>query len=161
VNHRLRRAGAELDLEPSADSATLSVRGHLFVELADGRRLHATDGPVGARFGDFFGDHRVDRAQLEKAILGLVGKDRGRPRPPDLAWEQLRSVLSAERLVPDDEELLQLPFDLELSRTAASALGGVEGAVRSPAAGATLVLRVRDCGSVEVVVRSGRQPGVR
>jgi hypothetical protein len=47
VNDRLRRAGAELDLEPSADSATPVFLGHLFVELADGRRLHATDGSVG------------------------------------------------------------------------------------------------------------------
>ena len=90
---------------------------------ADGRRLHATDGSVGARFGDFFGNHRVDRAQLEKAILGLVGKDRGRPRPPDLAWEQLHSVLSAEGLVPDDEEMIQLPFDLELSGRLLQELG--------------------------------------
>lgn len=124
MNDRLTRAGARLDLEPSADDATLSVGGHLFVELADGRRLRATDGSVGARFGGFYGEHRVGRARVEKVILGLVGKDPERPRPPELAWRQLRRVLAHEGLVLDDRELIQLPFDVEFSDRLVQELSG-------------------------------------
>ena len=93
----------------------LAVSGRLFVELADGRRLRATGGAVGAAYGDFFGDRRVGRQDIEKSMLGLVGKDPDRPRPPRLAWEQLHGVLAREGLALSDDELTQLPFDIEFS----------------------------------------------
>ena len=54
---------------------------------------------------------------MEKAILALVGKDPERPRPPRLAWEQLRAALAHEGLSPDDEELVRLPFQVETIQT--------------------------------------------
>jgi hypothetical protein len=93
----------------------LAVSGRLFVELDDGRRLRATGGTVRASYGDFFRKRRVSRQDVEKSILGLVGKDPDRTRPPRLAWEQLSGVLAQEGLRLSDDELVRLPFDVEFS----------------------------------------------
>ena len=115
MTHGLASAGAEVGLEPSTSVETLAVAGRLFVELDDGRRLRATEGTVGARFGTLSGDGHVARREVEKAILALVGKDPDRPRPPRLAWEQLCAALAHEGLSPDEEELVRLPFQVELT----------------------------------------------
>jgi len=99
---------------PAGDYESVAVSGRLFVELADGRRLQATGGAVGARFGNADGQ-RISREDVERSILGLVGKDPHRPPPPHLAWEQLSGALAQEGLALSDEELGQLPFDVELS----------------------------------------------
>jgi hypothetical protein len=112
MSSEVLRAGAEVGL--GSPGFGLSVSGRLFVELADGRRLRATGGAVGARFGDVPG-HSISRGDVERSILGLVGKDPDRPPPPRLAWEQLSDVLAAEGLVLSITALGQLPFDVELS----------------------------------------------
>jgi hypothetical protein len=93
----------------------LAVSGRLFVELDDGRRLRATGGTVRASYGDFFRKRRVSRDEVERSILGLVGKDPDHTQPPRLAWEQLSGVLAREGLGLSDDELIRLPFDVEFS----------------------------------------------
>jgi hypothetical protein len=109
------RAGAEVGLgSPAGDHESVAVSGRLFVELADGRRLRATGGAVGARFGDADGQW-ISREDVERSILGLVGKDPDRPPPPHLAWGQLNDALAEEGLALSDMDLGQLPFEVELS----------------------------------------------
>src|SRR5437588_2239232 len=98
------RAGAEVGLGAPAGDRTLTISGRLFVELADGRRVRATGGADGATFGT----SRVSRKEVEKSILGLVGKNPDRPRPPRLAWDQLNGVLAQEGLTLSDDELIRL-----------------------------------------------------
>ena len=120
----LVRAGAEVGLaSPSGRRGILAVSGQLYVELADGRRLHGK-GRFGASYGDFFGDRRVTREEVERTVLRRVGKERLSPRR--LGWEQLRRVLADEGLVPSDEELMRLPFEIEFSDELVPALDGRE-----------------------------------
>lgn len=88
--------------------------GRLYVELRDGRRVRATGGSLGARFGNGLGE-RVSREDVERSILGLVGKDPDRRPPPHLAWCQLTDALAEEGLALDEANLGQLPFEVELS----------------------------------------------
>jgi hypothetical protein len=116
------RAGAEMRLgSPADDHEALAVWGRLFVALADGRRIHATGGQVGARFGRVAGQP-VSREDLGRAILGLVGKDPDKPPPRPLAWVQLSEDLAREGIALSDEELGKLPFDVELSDDILTAL---------------------------------------
>lgn len=116
------RAGAEMGVgSPAGDHEALAVWGHLFVELADGRRICATGGEIGARFGRVAGQP-VSREDVVRAILGLVGKDPDKPPPRPLAWVQLSDDLAQEGLALSDEELGQLPFDVELSGDVLTAL---------------------------------------
>jgi hypothetical protein len=115
-------AGAEMRLgSPAGDHEALAVWGRLFVELADGRRIRATGGQVGARFGRVAGQP-VSREDVGRALLGLVGKDPDKPTPRPLAWVQLSEDLAREDLALSDGELGQLPFDVELSEDILTAL---------------------------------------
>jgi hypothetical protein len=119
---RVVRAGADVGLgSPAGDHEALAVWGHLFVQLADGRRICATGGRVGARFGRVAGQP-VSRDDVVRAILGLVGKDPDKPAPRPLAWVQLSDDLAREGLALSGEELGQLPFDVELSEDVLTAL---------------------------------------
>jgi hypothetical protein len=110
------RAGAEVALgSPGGDVEALSVSGRLFVDLPDGRRVRATGGSVGARYGNVPGQ-RISREDVERSMLGLVGKDPDRPPPPHLAWKQLSDALAGEGLALSDADLGRLPFEVELSR---------------------------------------------
>jgi hypothetical protein len=116
MSSEVTRAGAEVGLGlPTGDPESVAVSGRLFVELADGRRLRATGGAVGARFGNVPGQ-RISREDVERSIRGLVGKDPDRPPPPRLAWGQLSDALADEGLALSDKDLGQLPFEVELSR---------------------------------------------
>jgi hypothetical protein len=108
------RAGAEMGLaEPAGEHEAVGIIGRLFVEFADGRRVRATGGNVGARFGRVAGQP-VTREDAVGSILSLVGKVPDE-RPPRLAWEQLSEDLKREGVVIGDEELAELPFTVELS----------------------------------------------
>ena len=54
--------------------------------------------------------------------MGLVGKDPDKPPPRPLAWVLLSEDLAREGLALSDEELGQLPFDVELSEDILTAL---------------------------------------
>ena len=89
------RAGAEVGLaSPPGRQGILAVSGRLYVELADGRRLHGK-GRFGASYGDFFGDRQVSREEVERTILRRVRK--APPSPRRFGWDQLWSVLAKER----------------------------------------------------------------
>ena len=122
MNGGVVRTGAEVGLgSPAGDHEALAVWGHLFAQLADGRRIRATGGEIGARFGRVAGQP-VSREDVVRAVLRLVGKDPDGPPPRPLAWEQLSDDLEQEGLALSDEELGQLLFDVELSEDLLTAL---------------------------------------
>jgi hypothetical protein len=63
----------------------------------------------------FLNAYRVRRQDVADAVDQMLGRDPDQHRPPRLSWTTLMELLSANGLQLSEDELIALPFELELA----------------------------------------------